>query len=66
MTLGHSGGNRGPGDRNSDVNMFYSRHPGGVDFLFLDGHVSFLKTTMSPSLFVALSTRAGGEVVPSP
>lgn len=63
MTLGHSGGNLGPGAPNGEVNQFYSRHPGGVNFLFADGHVAFLKTSMSYVTFHALSTRAGGEVI---
>jgi prepilin-type processing-associated H-X9-DG protein len=63
MILGHAGGNRGPGDPNSEVNQFYSRHPGGVNFVFADGHVLFLKTTVSAMTFRALATRAGGEVI---
>jgi prepilin-type processing-associated H-X9-DG protein/prepilin-type N-terminal cleavage/methylation domain-containing protein len=63
MILGHAGGNLGPGDPNGEVNQFYSRHPGGVNFLFADGHVSFLKTTMSSKTFRALATRAGSEVL---
>jgi prepilin-type processing-associated H-X9-DG protein len=63
MILGHAGGRFGPGDPNGEVNQFYSRHPGGVNFLFADGHVSFLKTTMAYKTFQALATRAGGEVI---
>jgi prepilin-type N-terminal cleavage/methylation domain-containing protein/prepilin-type processing-associated H-X9-DG protein len=63
MILGHAGGNLGPGDPNSEVNQFYSRHPGGVNFLFADGHVAFLKTTLNFQTFRALATRAGGEVI---
>jgi prepilin-type N-terminal cleavage/methylation domain-containing protein/prepilin-type processing-associated H-X9-DG protein len=63
MTLGHTGEGFGPGDRFGDVNMFHSHHPGGVNFLFADGHVTFLKTSMNYKTYVALSTRAGGEVV---
>jgi prepilin-type N-terminal cleavage/methylation domain-containing protein/prepilin-type processing-associated H-X9-DG protein len=64
MTLGHSGGRRGPGDPAGEVNQFYSVHAGpGVNFLFLDGHVAFLKTTMDNRTYRALSTRAGAEVV---
>jgi prepilin-type processing-associated H-X9-DG protein len=63
MILGHAGGRLRPGDPNGEVNQFYSRHPGGVDFLFADGHVSFLKTTMASKTFKALATRAGGEVI---
>ncbi|MGB0655052.1 MAG: DUF1559 domain-containing protein [Pirellulales bacterium] len=42
---------------------FYSSHPGGVSFVFADGHVAFLSDGMSETIFQALSTRAGGEVV---
>jgi prepilin-type N-terminal cleavage/methylation domain-containing protein/prepilin-type processing-associated H-X9-DG protein len=63
MILGHGGGNLGPGDPRSEVNQFYSLHPGGVNFVFADGHVSLLKTTMNYQVFRTLATRAGGEVV---
>jgi len=63
VILGHAGGNLGPGDPKGEVNQFYSRHPGGVNFLFADGHVAFLKTTMNYQVFRALATRAGGEVI---
>jgi prepilin-type N-terminal cleavage/methylation domain-containing protein/prepilin-type processing-associated H-X9-DG protein len=64
MVLGHAGEGVGPGDPRSDVNQFYSLHAGrGVNFLFADGHVSFLKATMDYQTYRALATRAGGEVV---
>jgi prepilin-type N-terminal cleavage/methylation domain-containing protein/prepilin-type processing-associated H-X9-DG protein len=63
MVLGHAGGRYGPGDPNSEVNQFYSHHSGGVDFLFADGHVSFLKTSLSNATFRALATRANGETL---
>ena len=64
MVLGHVGEGVGPGDPRGDVNQFYSLHSGGgVNFLFADGHVSFLKTTISQQTYRALATRAGGEVV---
>jgi prepilin-type N-terminal cleavage/methylation domain-containing protein/prepilin-type processing-associated H-X9-DG protein len=64
MTLGHTGERKGPGDPTSDVNQFYSVHAGrGAHFVFADGHVSFLKATMNYNAYLALSTRAGGEVV---
>jgi prepilin-type N-terminal cleavage/methylation domain-containing protein/prepilin-type processing-associated H-X9-DG protein len=64
MVLGHAGEGVGPGDPRSDVNQFYSLHAGrGVNFLFGDGHVTFLKATMSYKVYQALATRAGGEVV---
>ncbi len=42
---------------------FFSSHPGGVSFVFADGHVAFLSDGMTETIFQALSTRAGGEVV---
>ncbi|MCA1685336.1 MAG: DUF1559 domain-containing protein [Planctomycetia bacterium] len=64
MTLGHTGGGRGPGDPSAEVNQFYSRHSGrGVNFVFADGHVAYLKATLNTRTFRALSTRAGGEVI---
>ncbi len=63
MILGHAGGRRGPGDPTGEVNQFYSQHPGGVNFLFADGSVRFLKTTMNYPTFRALATRSGGETI---
>jgi prepilin-type N-terminal cleavage/methylation domain-containing protein/prepilin-type processing-associated H-X9-DG protein len=42
---------------------FFSSHPGGVSFVFADGHVAFLSDGMSDALFASLCSRAGGEVV---
>jgi prepilin-type N-terminal cleavage/methylation domain-containing protein/prepilin-type processing-associated H-X9-DG protein len=65
MVLGHVGEGKGPGAPQSDVNTFYSLHTGGgVNFVFADGHVQFLKATMNYQTYQALATRAGGEVVP--
>ena len=63
MVLGHAGERHGPGDPRSDANQFYSRHSGGVHFLFGDGHVSFLNSSMDYRTYLALATRAGGELV---
>jgi prepilin-type processing-associated H-X9-DG protein len=38
-------------------------HGRGVNFLFADGHVSFLVTNMDYKTYLALATRAGGESV---
>jgi prepilin-type N-terminal cleavage/methylation domain-containing protein/prepilin-type processing-associated H-X9-DG protein len=40
-----------------------SRHPGGVNVLFCDGSVRFIKSTISPPTWWALGSMAGGEVV---
>jgi len=42
---------------------FASRHPGGANFAFGDGHVSFLSETIDLATYRALSTRAGGETL---
>jgi prepilin-type N-terminal cleavage/methylation domain-containing protein/prepilin-type processing-associated H-X9-DG protein len=42
-----------------------SYHPGGVNSLFGDGSVRFIKNTISPVTWRALGTVAGGEVVSS-
>lgn len=64
MVLGHVGEGVGPGDRRGDVNQFFSLHSGsGVNFLFADGHVSFLKSSMNYRTYQALATRARGDLV---
>lgn len=40
-----------------------SMHPGGVQILFADGHVRFIKNTIDSSLWRSLGTRAGGEAI---
>jgi prepilin-type processing-associated H-X9-DG protein len=63
MTLGHAGEGIGPGGSGGDVNQFYSLHGDGANFLFADGHVNFLLTSMEYKTYQALATRAGGEVI---
>lgn len=41
----------------------YSFHPGGGNFLFADGHVSFLSESLDYRTALGLFTRAGGEVL---
>ncbi|MGE3808070.1 MAG: DUF1559 domain-containing protein [Gemmataceae bacterium] len=62
--LGHSGEATDGPDLPQEPNHFSSRHPGGVNFLFVDGHVSFLGRSVSYSTYKALSTRAAGDLVP--
>ena len=42
---------------------FWSRHPGGCQFLVCDGSVHFVKATLALEVFRALASRAGGEVI---
>jgi prepilin-type N-terminal cleavage/methylation domain-containing protein/prepilin-type processing-associated H-X9-DG protein len=42
-----------------------SNHPGGCNFLFGDGSVHFLKSSISLSTYWALGTKANGEVISS-
>jgi prepilin-type processing-associated H-X9-DG protein len=42
-----------------------SNHPGGVNVLFMDGSVRFLKSTVSYQPWYAIATPDGGEVVSS-
>ncbi len=63
LILGHSGDGFSPGERRSHVNQFYSEHQGGVHFLFVDGHFSFISTSTDYRVYQALSTRAGGETI---
>jgi prepilin-type N-terminal cleavage/methylation domain-containing protein/prepilin-type processing-associated H-X9-DG protein len=44
---------------------FSSKHPGSVGFVFADGHVQFLRDSITHSTFQGLSTHAGGEVLGS-
>lgn len=41
----------------------YSEHPGGSNILLGDGSVRFVRETIYPYTWVALSTRHGGEVI---
>jgi prepilin-type N-terminal cleavage/methylation domain-containing protein/prepilin-type processing-associated H-X9-DG protein len=49
-------------DGNHDLH-FWSYHPGGAMFLWIDGSVHFLSYTIDFTTFQALSTRAGGEIL---
>jgi prepilin-type N-terminal cleavage/methylation domain-containing protein/prepilin-type processing-associated H-X9-DG protein len=42
---------------------FRSFHPGGANFLMADGHVQFLKQSLSMPIYCALGSRNGGEVI---
>jgi prepilin-type N-terminal cleavage/methylation domain-containing protein/prepilin-type processing-associated H-X9-DG protein len=40
-----------------------SYHPGGVNVVFLDGSVKFVKDSVSPQTWWSIATKAGGEVI---
>jgi prepilin-type N-terminal cleavage/methylation domain-containing protein len=46
-----------------DTNHFWSPHPGGAWFVFGDGGVRFVPYTIGSTIFSAMCTRSGGEVV---
>ena len=46
--------------------LFYSFHDGGANFAFCDGSVRFVAESTSLWTLAALTTRAGGEVIPEP
>jgi len=63
LILGHSGDGNSPGNPRSRVNQFHNLHIGGVHFLFGDGHIGFLSTSLDCGVYQALTTRSGGEAV---
>jgi prepilin-type N-terminal cleavage/methylation domain-containing protein/prepilin-type processing-associated H-X9-DG protein len=56
-------GTCGPDD--SIFSNAQSNHPGGVNVLFGDGSVRFVKDSVSPQTWMAIGTRANGEVISS-
>jgi prepilin-type N-terminal cleavage/methylation domain-containing protein/prepilin-type processing-associated H-X9-DG protein len=61
LVLGDSGTT--PNSPNADKDDFSSRHPQGANFLFADSSVRPIKDSISPAVWNALATRAGGEPV---
>ncbi len=45
--------------------MLGSKHPGGINAMFGDGSVRFIKSSVDGSILKALFTRGGGEIVRS-
>ena len=43
-----------------------SRHAGGANFGFADGHVTFLRSTMSPNILQRYLNRKDGELILDP
>jgi prepilin-type N-terminal cleavage/methylation domain-containing protein/prepilin-type processing-associated H-X9-DG protein len=50
-------------DSDDDAITASSRHPGGVNVALCDGSVRFIKSSISPVTWWALSSMAGGEVI---
>ncbi|MFM8497603.1 MAG: DUF1559 domain-containing protein [Planctomycetia bacterium] len=46
------------------VDGFRSLHPGGIQAVFADGHVSFISESIDVNALIALVTKAGGDMVP--
>ncbi|MBX3411597.1 MAG: DUF1559 domain-containing protein [Pirellulales bacterium] len=46
-----------------EYEVFRGDHPGGVNFVFADGGVHFVRETVDAAVLDALATRAGGEVL---
>jgi prepilin-type processing-associated H-X9-DG protein len=57
--LATGGNNAG---KNDELASF---HPAGINALFGDGHVAFIKDSISPVTLRGLVTLAGGEVISS-
>jgi prepilin-type N-terminal cleavage/methylation domain-containing protein/prepilin-type processing-associated H-X9-DG protein len=68
QVMGPAGLEDGPRTINNPeahVEDYWSRHPGGANFLFADGSVHFLKSTINPIPWRALATRNYSEVISS-
>lgn len=68
MVLGSTGSEAapyGPGDERAGLSSFNSRHPGGVNFAFGDGSVRWVRKSIDPVIYRALSTRSGEELISS-
>lgn len=63
LVVSHAGELNGPNSIPAHADQFWSRHPGGCQFLLADGSVRFLKERRPLVIFQALATRAGGEVL---
>ena len=48
---------------NAEITNATSNHPGGVNTLMADGSVKFIKNSVNQLIWMALGTRANGEVI---
>jgi prepilin-type N-terminal cleavage/methylation domain-containing protein/prepilin-type processing-associated H-X9-DG protein len=65
LVLSHTGEGHGPNSPSglAHGDQYWAMHPGGANFLFADGSVRFIKEQVGFTIFQALATRAGGEVL---
>ncbi len=63
LVLGHCGPHLPNDPFVTDADATSSFHPGGVQFLFGDGSIHFISSSISQQVFDALASRAGREVV---
>ncbi len=65
LVLSHTGEGHGPNAPSGMAHgdQYWSLHPGGANFLFADGSVRFVKDLVGFTIFQALATRSGGEVL---
>jgi prepilin-type N-terminal cleavage/methylation domain-containing protein/prepilin-type processing-associated H-X9-DG protein len=52
------------GEDPTGQNRFGSSHPGGINALFVDGSVHFLRFGIDPRVFAALGDRQDGRIIP--
>jgi prepilin-type N-terminal cleavage/methylation domain-containing protein/prepilin-type processing-associated H-X9-DG protein len=65
LVLSHTGEGHGPNSPSglAHGDQYWAMHPGGANFLFADGSVRFIKEQVGFTIFRALATRAGSEVL---
>ncbi len=65
MNVCRGQGNPSQSDNGSNSLPATSFHPAGVNTLFVDGSVRFVKDSVARTVWSGLGTRAGGEVISS-
>jgi prepilin-type processing-associated H-X9-DG protein len=65
LCLGHGDATHTPNSDRPlwDPDVFWSFHPGGCNFLFGDGSVHFLKSSIYGPRYQYMMTMAGGEII---
>jgi len=62
--VGRAGGV--PNDILNDFSDFGSYHPFGANFVMADGSLRMISDEIDPTVYQALATRSGSELVPAP